>query len=38
MLLDKAIKALQEFEVPEFQTKPEANLVEEEILQAKRKF
>lgn len=38
MLLDKAVKALQEFEVPEFQLKPEANLVEEEILQAKRQF
>lgn len=38
MLLDKAVKALQEFEVPEFQIKPEDNLVEEEILKTKRVF
>ena len=38
MLLDKAVKALQDFEVPEFSVRPETNLVEEEIIQAKRKF
>ncbi len=38
MLLDKAVKALQDFEVPEFELKPDQNLVEEEIVAAKRKF
>ena len=38
MLLDKAVKALQEFEAPEFALPADSNLVEEEILAAKRKF
>ena len=38
MLLDKAVKALQDFEVPEFEVAPGKNLVEEEIQAAKRKF
>lgn len=38
MLLDKAVKALQDFEVPEFELKSESNLVEEEIIAAKKKF
>lgn len=37
-LLDKAIKLLQEFEEPEFEVKPEDNLVEEEIELARKKF
>ena len=38
MLLDKAVKALQDFEVPEFENDPALDMVEEEILAAKRKF
>ena len=37
-LLDKAIKQLQDFEEPDFEVKPEDNLVEEEIEAAKKKF
>lgn len=36
--MDKAIKQLQEFEEPEFEVKPEDNLVEEEIEFQKKKF
>jgi hypothetical protein len=38
MLLDKAVKTLQELEVPDFEEKPELMLVEEEIVEAKQKF
>jgi len=38
MLLDKAVKTLQELEIQEFEVKPELMLVEEEIVEAKRKF
>jgi hypothetical protein len=38
MLLDKAVKALQDFEAPEFELKEGSNLVEEEIVAAKRAF
>ena len=38
MLLDKAVKALQDFEAPEFELKDDHNLVEEEIVAAKRAF
>jgi len=38
MLLDKAVKALQDFEAPEFELKENSNLVEEEIVAAKRAF
>ena len=38
MLLDKAVKALQDFEAPEFELKDDHNLVEEEIVAAKRTF
>ena len=37
-LLDKAVKLLQEFEEPEFEVRPEDNLVEEEIQAAQKKF
>jgi hypothetical protein len=37
-LLGKALKDLQEFEEPEFEVDPEADMVEEEIKAAQRKF
>ena len=37
-LLDKAIKQLLEYEEPEFEVRPEDNLVEEEIVAAQKKF
>ena len=37
-LLDKAIKQLIEYEEPEFEVRPEDNLVEEEIVTAQKKF
>lgn len=37
-LLSKALKELQEFEEPDFEVDPEAQMVEEEIKQAQRKF
>ena len=37
-LLDKAIKQLIEYEEPEFEVRPEDNLVEEEIVAAQKKF
>lgn len=36
--MDKAIKQLQELEEPEFEVKPDDNLVEEEIKAAERTF
>lgn len=38
MLLDKAVRTLQELEVPEFEVHPEAMLVEEELTEARRRF
>ena len=38
MLLEKAVKNLQDYEVPEFELQPEQNLVEEEVIAAKRTF
>ena len=38
MLLDKAVKNLQEMEEAEFEVKPELMLVDEELTVAKRKF
>jgi hypothetical protein len=38
MLLEKAVKSLQDFEVPEFELRSDQNLVEEEIVAAKRSF
>ena len=37
-LLDKAMKQLIEYEEPEFEIRPEDNLVEEEIIAAQKKF
>ena len=37
-LLDKALKQLIEYEEPEFEVRPEDNLVEEEIVAAQKKF
>ena len=37
-LLGKALKELQEFDEPEFEVDPDANMVEEEIKIAQRKF
>lgn len=37
-LLDKALKALQDFEEPEYVVDPEKDLVEEEIQEEKKKF
>ena len=37
-LLDKAVKQLIEYEEPEFEVRPEDNLVEEEIVAAQKRF
>ncbi len=37
-LLDKALKELQEFDEPDFEVDPSANMVEEEVKTASRKF
>ena len=37
-LLDKALKALQEFEEPVYKLDPAKDLVEEEIVAAQKKF
>jgi hypothetical protein len=37
-LLDKALKELQEFDEPDFEVDPDANMIEEEIKVASRKF
>jgi len=37
-LLDKALKALQEFEEPIYKTDPAKDLVEEEIVEEKKRF
>lgn len=37
-LLDKALKQLIEYEEPEFEVRPEDNLVEEEIVASQKKF
>jgi hypothetical protein len=37
-LLDKALKALQEFEEPVYKLDPAKDLVEEEIVEEKKKF
>lgn len=37
-LLEKALKELADFDEPDFEVDPEANLVEEEIKTAQRRF